>query len=585
MILSAFILLLTLVAALAPEYDFIIVGGGVSGLVVANRLSEDPNVSVLIIEAGPSVLDNENVTNVDAYSRAFGTEIDWQFLSVPQIFGEKAQILRAGRALGGGSAINGMAYVRAEDVQLDAWQSIGNEGWNWTSLFPYYLKSENLTFPTVVQTDAGATYDASAHGSRGPLKVAFPRMQRGENDLTPAVNRTLQSAGIPWNADVNAGSMRGFSIYPWTIDEEAYIRYDAARAYFWPFESRANLHAWLNTRVNRIVWRDGPGGENISAAGVEVTQQSGTVSVVMARKEVILSAGALKSPAILELSGIGNPRILNRYNIPVQVSLPGVGENLQDQMNTLMTASTHSPITGGRTVTFASATDIFSQDTSSLANLTRAKLPSYAAAVANMSNRAMQPEHLQRLFQAQHDLIFRNNIPIAEIIFKPGGEKTVNAGFWGLLPFARGNVHIRSSDPAAQPAINPNYGLLDWDVQLQVAIARFIRRMFRSAPLEGMVEEESRPGLSAVPGDAADEVWANWLKDNYASNFHAIGTAAMMPRSLGGVVNNRLQVYGTANVRVVDASIHPFQLCGHPMANLYAIAERAADLIKEDWIG
>lgn len=328
MILSAFILLLTLVTALAPEYDFIIVGGGVSGLVVANRLSEDPNVSVLIVEAGPSVLDNENVTDVDAYSRAFGTEIDWQFISESQLFGGEPQILRAGRALGGGSAINGesspsgygyeyaeelrlrlgMAYVRAEDVQLDAWQSIGNERWNWTSLFPYYLKSENLTLPTAVQTDAGATYDAFAHGSRGPLKVAFPRMQSGDNDLTPAVNQTLQAAGIPWNVDVNAGRMRGFSIYPWTIDEEAYIRYDAARAYFWPFQSRSNLHAWLNTRVNRIVWRDVPGGENTRAAGVEVTSQHGTVSVVMSRREVILSAGALKSPAILELSGIGNPR-------------------------------------------------------------------------------------------------------------------------------------------------------------------------------------------------------------------------------------------------------------------------------------
>jgi choline dehydrogenase-like flavoprotein len=133
-------------------------------------------------------------------------------------------------------------------------------------------------------------------------------MQRGGNDLTTAVNRTLLSAGIPWNVDVNAGRMRGFSIYPWTIDEEAYIRHDAARAYFWPFESRSNLHAWLNTRVNRIVWREGPGGENISAAGVEVTAQNGTVSVVMARREVILSAGALKSPTILELSGVGNPR-------------------------------------------------------------------------------------------------------------------------------------------------------------------------------------------------------------------------------------------------------------------------------------
>ncbi|GIJ89146.1 hypothetical protein Asppvi_008076 [Aspergillus pseudoviridinutans] len=341
-----------------------------------------------------------------------------------------------------------MAYVRAEDVQLDAWQSIGNDGWNWTSLFPYYLKSENLTLPTAAQTEAGATYDASVHGSRGPLKVAFPHMQRGGNDLTPAVNRTLLSAGIPWN------------YLPWTIDEEAYIRHDAARAYFWPVESRSNVHAWLNTRVNRIVWREGPGGANINAAGVEVTAQNGTVSVVIARREVILSAGALKSPAILELSGVGNPRTLNRHNISVRVSLPAVGENLQDQMNTLMTASTHSPITGGRTVTFASATDIFSEDTSSFANLTRTNLPSYAAAVANMSNGAMQPEHLQHLFQVQHDLIFKNNIPIAEIIFKPGGEKTVNAGYWGLLPFARGNVHIRSSDPAAQPGVNPNYGLL-----------------------------------------------------------------------------------------------------------------------------
>jgi choline dehydrogenase-like flavoprotein len=183
-------------------------------------------------------------------------------------------------------------------------------------------------------------------------------------------------------------------------------------------------------------------------------------------------------------------------------------------MNTLMTASTHSPITGGRTVTFASATDIFSEDTASLANLTRIHLPSYAAVVANMSHGAMLPGHLQHLFQVQHDLIFNNNIPIAEIIFKPGGEKTVNAGYWGLQPFARGDVHIRSSDPTAQPTINPNYGLLEWDVQLQVAIVKFIRRMFRSAPLEGMIEEESRPGLSAVPGDAADEVWANWLKDN-----------------------------------------------------------------------
>lgn len=146
----------------------------------------------------------------------------------------------------------------------------------------------------------------------------------------------------------------------------------------------------------------------------------------------------------------------------------------------------------------------------------------------------MQPEDMQHLFQVQRDLIFKNNILFAEIGFKPGGQKTVNAGYWGLLPFARGNVHIRSSDPAARPAINPNYGLFDWDVELQAAIARDIRRMSRSAPLEGMIEEESRPDLSAVPGNAADEVWANWLKD-----YCKCGDFLFF---LGGVSNSVLQV-------------------------------------------
>ncbi|OJJ46986.1 hypothetical protein ASPZODRAFT_141756 [Penicilliopsis zonata CBS 506.65] len=579
------VLLAITVTATSQSYDYIVVGGGTSGLVLANRLSEDPGVSVLVVEAGSSVLNNVNVTDPNRYSMAFDTKLDWAYESVNQSFGGGPQVLRAGRALGGSSAINGMAYVRAQDVQVDAWEAIGNDGWTWETLFPYYLKSENFTIPAQTQVDAGATFESAEHGFQGPLRTAFPPMN-ATGELTPLINETLHALGIPWNRDINGGRMRGFSIYPWTLDGE--IRHDAARAYYWPFANRANLHVLLDTRVNRILWAQPSNTttDELTASGVEISLAN-TTSHIVAKKEVILSAGVLRSPALLELSGVGNPRILEAYGIPVMIDLPTVGENLQDQMNTLMTASGENIVTGGRTVTFATAQDIFGTTTASVAAALYAQLPAYAHQMATASHDAMPAEALLRLFHVQHDLIFKQNVPVAEIIFKPAGSDTttINAGYWGLLPYARGSVHIASASPAANPSINPNYGLLPWDVQLQNAIARFIRSVFNTDPLRSFIKEETLPGLAAVPGNASDSVWTDWLKHNYASNFHPVGTTAMLPRSMGGVVNPHMKVYGTANVRVVDNSIHPFQLCGHPVSNLYAIAERAADLIKGDMKG
>jgi choline dehydrogenase-like flavoprotein len=196
-----------------------------------------------------------------------------------------------------------MTYIRAEKAQIDAWETIGNKGWNWANLIPYYKKSEHFDAPTAAQTRAGASYIAVDHGRDGPLKVGYPYgLLNGT--LHEQVGQAWGALGIPHNSDVNGGSVRGFTVWQSTVDREANVREDAGRAYYYPVQSRPNLSVFLNTTVNRIVWKD---GDEVIAKGVEVTSKNCSVSSLNARKEVILSAGSLRSPALLELSGIGNP--------------------------------------------------------------------------------------------------------------------------------------------------------------------------------------------------------------------------------------------------------------------------------------
>ncbi|KAH8432315.1 GMC family oxidoreductase [Aspergillus melleus] len=578
--LFTWILLIT--SAIAAEYDYVIVGGGTSGLAVANRLSEDPNVSVLVIEAGDSVYDNPNVTDISRLAATYDSPLDWAFPTTEQTYGGRQQIMRAGKALGGTSVMNGAAYARAEPSQLDAFKRFGIDEWSWHSLYLYYLKSERFNAPNRTEVSAGATFAAQYHGFHGPVNVGFRPMSKGENDLTVAMNRTLGTIGLPWNPDLNSGHMRGFTLHPYTVDPDD-IRSDAARAYYWPYKDRLNLHLKLDTFVTRLVWSDDDGHDKLRSEGIEVYESKhGKRYAINARREVILAAGAMRSPALLELSGVGNPRILEKNGIPLRINLPGVGENLQDQLNTSVVVSTKVPITGTRTVAFASAEDIFGSSTEYVAKSIRSKLPQYARATAQQSNGAMRQEDLVKLFEIQHDLIFSKQVPSAEFVFIPQGTHTLHTGYWGLLPFARGNVHISSPDPLSPPVVNPNYGMHDWDVQIQIGMSKFLRRMFQTGELKDIIGNETIPGLQVVPEDASDEDWKMWIGEQYTPNYHAIGTTSMLPREMGGVVDNRLKVYGTANVRVVDASIQPLQFCSHPMANLYGIAEWVSDMIKEE---
>ncbi|PQE31452.1 GMC oxidoreductase protein [Rutstroemia sp. NJR-2017a WRK4] len=566
-----------------PTYDYVVVGAGTSGLVIANRLSE-LNVTVAVIEAGDSQLNNVNVSNPMGYGLAFGTEIDWAYQTTGQAYaGNTTQTMRAGKAIGGTSTINGMAYTRAEDIQIDAWETIGNDGWNWENLLPYYKKSQNLEAPATAQVEAGITYNPSVNALGGPLKTGWLNAA-DTTDFHNILNETYSTLNVSWNEDVNGGKMVGYNRYPATYDKELNVRFDAGRAYYYPIANRTNLHLYPNTFAQRITWKSGE--KTPKANGVEVLAVNSTSPyTIQANKEVILSAGSLASPLILELSGIGNPTVLNKYNISVVVDLPTVGENLQDQTNTgLGYKSVQNNTYGaGDFVTYPTASQVFGDRLSNISSQVWNDLPSYAARVAAASGKVTKASDLLQHFKLQYDLIFSEThpIPIAEILVTPSST-SFSTEYWSLLPFARGNIHITSAVPGTPAAINPNYYMLDWDIVGQIGVAQFIRELYSTAPFSSLIGEETKPGLDKVPANASVEQWFEWNKGVYRSNFHPVATAAMMPKEAGGVVDSKLKVYGTSNVRVIDASVLPFQVCGHLVSTLYAVAERAADLIKAE---
>lgn len=562
-------------------YDYIIVGGGAGGLVVANRLSET-NASVLVVEAGGSGYANPNVTAPDGYGLALNTALDWQYPSTPQK-GGSIHAMHAGKVLGGSTAINGMSFTRAEASQIDAWEKIGNEGWNWDSLWQYYLKSEQYQPPGPEQVRGGAAYDASFHRDEGNLKVGYPQAQ-AINDFLAPLNASYQELGIPYSDDVNGGSMRGFNVFPMMIDVEEDIRSDAARAYYFPFQSRSNLEVAYHTSVNRLLWGDDDGEGNAVATGVEAVGPNGTALIFNANKEVIVAAGALRSPVILELSGVGNPDILSRANVTAKVPLPGVGENLIDQINNGVYYATPNNKTYkglANYVSYPNVTDIFGAEAAArLASSVHDALPAWASEIAAQNNNATNTSTLLSLLEVQHSLLFDAQVPVAELLHVPAEH--FGSEYWGTLPFARGNVHIASSDPSTPATINPNYFMFDFDLDVQVGVAKFFRRLFSTGELAELAGDELQPGMATVAEDAPEDEWTDWVLSSWRPNFHVLSTAIMMPREMGGVVSERLKVYGTKNVRVVDASVLPFQVCGHLTSTIYAVAERASDLIKED---
>ena len=471
-----------------------------------------------------------------------------------------------------------MVYIRGDSVQLDAWEQLGNPGWNWATLNTYYKPLERFYPPFPYQVAAGAAYDASLHGTSGPLHVGFnPAITGGP--FFDAAKAGWDTLGFDAVADFNDGTTRGFAAHQQTLDPNLNRRWDAASAFYWPVQTRKNLFLFSGPG-SRIVWKAQQSGSTAdrTASGIIIHPDGGADSYILtAKREVILCAGALRTPLILENSGIGNAAFLQSMGITPVIDLPGVGVGLNDQPNVgINYKSTLSETNYTAHVTFVTAKDIFGTDFDSIANSTRSQIPTWASQLAKGDSTAASA--FERLFQLQHDLIFKSVCTVGEILTTIS-RGTVGVRYWELLPFSRGSVHITAKANFKNPVIDAGFFTIDFDMTMQTAIGRLARKLWVTTSAKQYAVQQTGPTIQTLPDNASDTQWDSFHRIYSGSISHPMGTAAMRSRDLLGVVDSQLKVYGTTNVRVVDASILPTQFSGHLTATCYAIAQRASEFV------
>ncbi|KAF4626283.1 hypothetical protein G7Y89_g11875 [Cudoniella acicularis] len=589
-------------------YDYIIVGGGISGLVVANRLTEDPNVTVLVIEAG----DLDNYENIILYpiddGDGLGTKYDWNLWTAPQIHLDgQPRPYDMGRGVGGGSLINGMCWTRGGSADYDAWESLGNPGWGWEGLLPYFKKIENYTnnINADFSHELYVQPDPSTHGTEGYVHVSYPRYFYNQS-------KGLNELGIPILTDPNNGSAAGGMLIPNSISPDNQTRSDARLAYFDGFiDTRPNFHVVTGKHVYRLLVdtsqttlpQDYPGGLWVS--GVSFVPD-GTLSVlnVSCSREVILAAGAVHTPQILELSGIGDANILKNYNIPVKLNLPGVGNNFQDhpyvgvvyyvsnlvyltlsmiysnpsllsQVEQEYYVNKTGPWTAGaiNTVAFPSLPAISNNFSNMIADAASQNASLYL--IPNLDPTIVAGYETQKSMLIE--LLNRTDVGAYEILSDNIGLLSVSA----MHTFSRGFVHIQSENPFIQPLIDPRYCSNPLDCQILVEALLFNNQLVNTSSMRQLGPVPYYPFLQ----DATPESLMPAINSGIRTGFHGTGSTSMLPLELGGVVDPHLRVYGTKNLRIVDAGIIPLVPAAHLQAPVYAVAEKAADIIKADNFG
>ncbi|KAK7038486.1 glucose oxidase [Favolaschia claudopus] len=570
-------------------YDYIVIGGGTAGLAVAGRLSENPAISVLVVEAGADDRNNPLVYDVNQFTNVGGTYLDWGYLA------DEGRVVTQGKTLGGSSSINGGTWTRGSAAQYDSWSTLlekseANLGWNWKGMLHYMRKAENFFPPTPEQVAKGAEAIPSVHGSSGPVHAAFPRGMYGGPQQPAFLASASNASGLVHCPDFSAGNPNCVSMCPVSLN---YFNNDrrssSAEAYLTPNEkTRKNWVTLTQHLVTKIIWSNTQ--IPLVASGVEFATYTNTTNgttrfTAHARKEVILAAGALRTPAILQLSGIGDADLLRPLNIAPLVDLKTVGLNLIDQTNTVLIASGtgFDPAGTGPSdvIAYPNFYQIFRNASTDKAAEVKKSIQAWAASQAS---NGLSASTLETIFEKQAEIILNTKAPMIEMFYATGPDPSIQlvTVCWQLLPFSRGRVAIVSNDPFKYPYVHANYLNVSLDLDVMAAGLQLARTILQTPPLSDLSTGEVVPG-AAVPdneegGSAAD--WRAYIRQNYNSVTHPIGTAAMMRRELGGVVDGHLKVYDTANVRVVDASVLPMQLSAHLSSTVYGVAEKAADLIK-----
>ncbi|KAF9035616.1 mala s 12 allergen [Panaeolus papilionaceus] len=590
-------------------YDYVVAGGGLAGLVLASKLAEDGTRSVLVVEAGPSGDEFPSRINTPAetyYNSLLGSmPYDWTYSTVPQPnAGGRNMNQPRGRLLGGSSAINGMYHVRPSAVEVDTWASLASDDdsqssrWKWSNFFQALKATETFSPPVddALKT-AGMKYSADAHGSNGKLRVTYPAyMVPVTGDWLP----TLSAAGIPAIDDAYSGNNIGGFFALSTINPSNWTRSYSKSAYIDALPSLSNLHVLSGATVSRIVFADNIVAGNRQASAVEFsTEKGGQVYSVNVGKEVVLSGGAMGSPHVLMVSGVGPRDVLEAAGVDVKVELPGVGQHLMDHLaagvfwesnvdtqGTIKNSNSdfsksrefNSFVNSG--IAYINGTYLFGSDAAfkSFTDGIVSTLSSVASSTPSGLVPSIYPEVIEgykAIFQATAEKIHAS-AGLMEMLLSINapGQIAVQAAL--QQPLSHGRVYITSKDIWDKLNIDPAYFSHGADiVQLREGI-KLARRIGATAPLSAALGREVTPG----PDVQSDSQIEDWLRNGGANTeFHPCGTSAMMPKEKGGVVGPDLKVFGTDNVRVVDASVFPISFSAHLMAPTYALAEQAADLI------
>ncbi len=529
-------------------YDYIVVGAGSSGCVMANRLSEDPSKKVLLLEAGGKDTNPWLHVPIGYFKTMHNPKTDWCYKTEndPGINGRSLEWPR-GKVLGGSSALNGLLYVRGQAEDYDNWEKLGNKGWSYKDVLPYFIKSEN--------NERGAS---KYHGGNGPLSVSNIRVKRKICEL---FIDAAEQVGIPRNDDFNGENQEGVGYFQLTITQKG-TRCSTATGFLKPVRSRDNLDVITSALVHKVNF------EGTRASGITYSV-NGNKQTVECNGEVVLSAGAINSPQILMLSGVGDKNELAKHNIDVVKHHPGVGKNLQDHLQIRTIYKVNKPLTLN----------------DELRNPLRKAMMGIEYALFRTGPLTMAASQVA-IFTQSNDSLDRPDIqyhlqPLSADKPADGTHKfsAFTASVCQLRPTSTGHIELKSANPAEYPAIHPNYLATELDQKTAIDSIKHVRKIINAPALKPLIADEHEPGVE----HQTDEELLQYARNRATTIYHPTGTCKMGPSSDEmNVVDDRLRVYGLEGLRVVDCSIMPEIVSGNTNAPAIMIAEKAADMMKED---